>query len=361
MSSSNQQNNDKSSGHDAYFSRRVLITAGIILVMAGALYIIGHLSQLVLVILAGVLLGVLLDGLALRLSERFPLSRGVALAMIVVFIAAVLGGAGWFAGPRLADQVGQLTNRIPEAVEQIKLTLMERDWGKLIVENMPAPKEILPFGSQELISAEKAFSSVFSATVDVLIILFIGLYLAAAPGLYINNALRLLPKDRRGRMKEVIETVTRVLQRWLVGRLASMLVVGLLTGLGLWLIGVPLAVTLGLIAALMSFVPFIGPLLSTIPAALVALAKDPLLVVYVLIVFAIVQTLESYVITPLIQRRAVSLPPALLISIQILMGALFGTLGLFLATPTAVAVIVMVQMLYVEDILGDRTKILGTH
>jgi predicted PurR-regulated permease PerM len=138
-----------------------------------------------------------------------------------------------------------------------------------------------------------------------------------------------------------------------------MAVVGFLTAVGLWVAGIPLAFVLGLIAALLSFVPYIGPIASVVPAALVALAESPTKVLYVFIIYGVVQLLESYLITPLIQERAVSIPPAVLISAQVIMGILAGAIGVLMATPLAVVLIVLVQMLYLADVLGDPVSTLG--
>jgi len=138
-----------------------------------------------------------------------------------------------------------------------------------------------------------------------------------------------------------------------------MSVVGALTMLGLWIAGVPTPLALGLLAALLSFVPYVGPILSFIPAVLVALMVSLTKVFYVVLVFGAVQTLESYVITPLVQQRAVSMPPVILITAQIAMGVLAGATGVLLAAPLAIVVIVLLQMLYVEDVLGDSVRILG--
>jgi predicted PurR-regulated permease PerM len=192
-----------------------------------------------------------------------------------------------------------------------------------------------------------------------LVVIIIGLYAAATPTVYINGIVRLLPPSRRQRGRAVLRALGQALRWWLVGRIASMAVVGVLTAIGLWVAGVPLAFVLGLIAALLSFVPYIGPLAAVIPAALVALAEDPTKVIYVFALYGAVQLLESYLITPLIQERAVSIPPAVLIAAQVIMGVLAGAAGVLMATPLAVVLIVLVQMLYLEDVLGDSVSTLG--
>jgi predicted PurR-regulated permease PerM len=138
-----------------------------------------------------------------------------------------------------------------------------------------------------------------------------------------------------------------------------MTVVGLLTTLGLWIAGIPNPLALGLLAALLSFVPYVGPILSFVPAVLVALLVSLTKVIYVVVVFGLVQTLESYVVTPLVQQRAVSMPPVILITAQIAMGVIAGATGVLLAAPLAIVVIVLLQMLYVEDVLGDPIQVLG--
>ncbi len=138
-----------------------------------------------------------------------------------------------------------------------------------------------------------------------------------------------------------------------------MSVVGGLTTLGLWIAGVPTPLALGLLAAVLSFVPYVGPLLSFVPAVLVALMVSLTKGMYVVIVFGIVQMLESYVITPLVQQQAVSLPPVVLVTAQIAMGVLAGATGVLLAAPLAIVVIVLLQMLYVEEVLGDSVRVLG--
>jgi predicted PurR-regulated permease PerM len=132
-----------------------------------------------------------------------------------------------------------------------------------------------------------------------------------------------------------------------------MAVVGTTTTLGLWLLGVPLALTLGLLAALFGFVPYIGPLVAAIPALLLALMNGPQLALYVLLLYLTIQLIESYILTPIVEQQAVSLPPALTITVMLLLGVLVGGLGLALAAPLTACVLVLIKMLYVEDALGD--------
>jgi len=136
----------------------------------------------------------------------------------------------------------------------------------------------------------------------------------------------------------------------------AMSVVGVLTWLGLWLVGVPLAPILGLIAALLAFIPNIGPIIAAVPAVLLALSDGPTMALQVVGVYVAVQALESYAITPLIQQERVSLPPALIISTQLLMGVLFGVLGLALATPMAALGLTIIREAYVGRYLAGEAR-----
>ena len=145
-----------------------------------------------------------------------------------------------------------------------------------------------------------------------------------------------------------------MLRRWLVGQSLLAACVALLTGAGLMLLGAPFAIALGLLAGLMEFVPYIGPFVAAVPAILVGFAEGPQLALKIALLFLVIQMLESYVLAPLIQHKAVYLPPAAILFAQVLMGAIVGALGVAVATPLAAAVMVAVSMLYVEDALGDK-------
>jgi predicted PurR-regulated permease PerM len=140
-----------------------------------------------------------------------------------------------------------------------------------------------------------------------------------------------------------------------------MLIIAVATSLGLALLGVPLALVLGIIAGLLDFIPYIGPIMAGVPAVMLALSDSPTQALYVVLLFVGLQILEGYVVLPLIERRTVSLPPALTISMQVLLGSLFGLSGIALATPLAAVVTVLVAMLYVQDVLGDPVSTPASH
>lgn len=189
--------------------------------------------------------------------------------------------------------------------------------------------------------------------VDVIVILFVGIYFAVNPGMYLSGLVSLGPPPRRPRFAQIMEETAQTLRWWLAIRLVAMLVLGLLSGLGLWLLGVPMALTLGILAGVLAFVPFLGPLVALVPAVLLALVEAPIISLYVLGLFVSLQIFESYVLIPRLARRPVNLPIALILFAQVVMVYTVGVWGWIVATPLLVLVVTVIRLVYVEDILGE--------
>jgi len=198
------------------------------------------------------------------------------------------------------------------------------------------------------------FSTTFSILADVYVIVFLAVFIALQPKLYRAGLVMLVPKPGRGRAHEVLDKISDTLVKWVVGRLVSMLAVGVLTALGLWALGMPLVATLALFAGLVTFIPNIGPIISMIPALLLAFFHGgPTEALYVLLLYLGAQTLESVAVSPVVQLRLILMPPALIFVGQLVIGSFTGLLGLTLATPIVAIGMVLVKMLYVQDVLGD--------
>ena len=172
--------------------------------------------------------------------------------------------------------------------------------------------------------------------------------------------LRFAPAHR-ARGRQVCAALGQGLGWWLLGRAVTMISLGTLTTFALWLLGMPLALVLGILAGLLLFVPYLGSLAAAVPALLVALMESPAKALWVALVYTGLHLFEGYCITPFVQRRAVALPPGLLLAVQILSASLFGLGGVIFSTPLTVVAIILVQMLYVQDVLGEKVKVLGTH
>jgi predicted PurR-regulated permease PerM len=191
--------------------------------------------------------------------------------------------------------------------------------------------------------------SVFGAISAALIVLFFGVYFAVDPHTYVRLASRVAPEDRREETRQMFYETGDLLRRWLIGQGISMSVIGGLTYVGLTILGVPIAFGLALFAGLAGFLPYFGPIIGAVPMVLVAAGKSFDLALWVICLYAIIQFTESYLLTPLIQARAVSLPPVVVILNQLVLGALFGILGLAPATPLAAAVIVPLRRVFGAD------------
>jgi len=256
---------------------------------------------------------------------------------------------------QIADQAQRLMEELPEAAESLLKPLERFAWIQRLLDEPLRPEEIVLDQPGLIVTATGFVSSTFAALTAAGLVLFLAIFIGLDPQLYRRGILQLTPPRRRLRIAEVLDRLRHTLRWWLIAQFASMTVVGTLTGIGLALIGIPLAFILGVIAALLAFLPNIGPVLSVIPAAILALAQSPRQALYVILLYIGVQLLESNLITPLFQLKALSMPPALTLSVQILLGTLTGFLGILVAPPLCATAMVLVRALYIEDALGERT------
>lgn len=343
-----------------HFVQRVLITISLVTAVVLVLAFAWGAAEVLLVIFAGILLAVFLRGLGNWVSAHTPLSKGWALVAVILGLIALGGISGVLFAPSVNEQFAELTEQVPRAAGDLRERMTESALGSRLLEQAPAVDEATSQAGNLVTPVLGAFSTAFGALANAIIILFVGLYLAIDPGVYTGGLIRLIPLARRERAREVLHVLGYTLRRWLIGRILLMTVIGVLTTLGLWLIGIPLAVGLGVLAALLAFIPNIGPLIAAIPAVLLGLVDSSTTALYVIALYVGVQTIESYLFEPLVEQRTVSLPPVLVITSQVLLGLSFGALGLLLATPLFAVGLVLVKMLYVEDTLGDHEiEVLG--
>ena len=204
------------------------------------------------------------------------------------------------------------------------------------------------------------FKTTFGLVVNSLLIFFVGLFLAVSPGSYRDGVVRLFPRPRRERTREIMNEMGDTLWRWLIGRFGSMLVTGIGAGTLLAILGVPMAMSLGVVTALLTFIPNIGAAVALMLSVLFALPQGMTVVLVVVLGYLALQLIESYVVTPLIQQRQVSLPPALLISFQAIMGVLFGFLGAAVASPILAAAKVGIEQAYIKDALENGEDSAGS-
>jgi predicted PurR-regulated permease PerM len=321
------------------FIRRTFIVAGIAVLVVSILAVLSQMAYVLLLLFAAVLFAIFLDGLAEPLQRYFPLPQQTAASLVALAFIGLLALTGYLIGPSVGEQVMQLADRLPQAKAELKNALNDYTWGRSLISWLREQWQSAQTSPKQMImnGLTGAFPTLFGTLSDILIVMIMGFYLAFHPKPYVSGLLLLFPENRRARVAHALSATRNALLWWLIGRGASMLVVGVLTAVGLWLINMPLVLALSVLAALFSFVPFLGPIAAAVPAVLVGLVESPHHALNVVFVYAAVQFLESNFITPLIQVRAVTLLPAVLLSSQIFMGVLFGIFGLLLATPLMVA------------------------
>lgn len=316
-------------------------------------------ANVLLLVFACILFAILLFDLSCRVQKRLHLSRMPALSLVVVVLLGLLVAAGWLMAPQLAKQTGELTAAIPAAMQSVREALERNEFLRSLLQDLPSTDKIVSQLASMLPTAGLVFTGVLGALGNIAIIIFVGIYFAAQPHVYIEGIITLVPHRRRERVRQVLAEIGTTLGRWLVGKALAMVIVGSATGIGLALLGVPLALVLGVLAGLLDFIPYIGPIMAAVPAVLITLSDNQAQVVYVVLLFVAVQVMEGYLLLPLVEERSVSLPPALTIVMQVLLGALFGLAGVALATPLTAVLAVLVTMLYVQDVLGDEVRLPG--
>ncbi len=332
---------------------RVVETTLIVLALFVLAALLWFAADVLLLLFAAVLLATLLRAATNGVVHLTGAADGVALALVLLLALAALVGSGLILAPQVASQGPELVDNLGHAIDGLQRKLgiagvtQELTSGVKLKDLLPSPAGLLG-GATNIISAS------FGVVANAVIVVVIGIYLAADPDLYLRGVAHLVPRSRRQMTRELFETIGQTLRWWMVGQLVTMTTVGVLTYVGLRLLGVPLALILGLVVFLLTFVPFIGAIIAAIPVVLVAFSQGPTTGLYAFAVYSGIEMFEGYVLSPLVQRQSVSLPPALMIAAQVLLGVLLGVLGIALATPLTAMAMVAINRLYVKELLGDN-------
>ena len=347
---------------DNIFIKKVLTASGIVISILLLLLLIGSAFNVFLMIFAGALMATFFRSIGAWIRQRVRMPQSLSLLLSFIIVLGVLIGSGFLIAPRISSQFQQLQKKAPQGINKIKQDLKGTAVGDFILQKASGSSAgSMLKNDQVRHNIQKFFSTTFGVLGDIYIIFFFGIFFSVGPGIYRRGFSKLFPHKYQQRILEVLNYSGTALKKWLFGKILSMLVVGILTALGLWLLGIPLAFILGFLTGLLSFIPNFGPLIALIPAVAVSFTIGTSKALYVILVFAGIQALESNLITPYIQKRNISLPFAMILFSQVLLGVYTGALGLILATPLMVLVIVWVQMLYVHDVLHEDVKLLGQH
>lgn len=348
--------------HDANtraYIRQVTIATAIVAAVIMLFLFVWKAIDILLLIFAGILLSIILERMRDYLTEHTRLPAGPALAVVVILLLLIQGLGIMLLVPIIEEQVLILADQLPKSWQNIKDFVSQFGWGQELLDEITIPTDILKTNQTDMRMVTRIvgiFSSTLGALTSIIFILIVAIYLAAEPKVYINGFLRLLPISKRARAMQVMGRLGATIRWWLFGQTLSMLILGILTTLSLWLLDIPLALTLGLLTAIMTFIPNLGPIIAGTPTLLIAMVEGPMKAVYVAILYVVIQSVEGYFITPMVHRKIISIPPVFILSVQILLLTLIGFLGVVLAMPLVACLMVLVQMVYVEDILGDSME-----
>lgn len=381
---------NSSSRRSGWRTRDIARGTVIVLAVYAACRLVYAAHLLIFVAFLGTLLGLAVSSGADRL-QRWHIPRAAGAGLIVVGAVAILAGFGAWTGPTVRSQYRDLKQRLPEALAKLDNWIGQQQGGLIgtllseeqdstqVASSTQQNTDTLasPDGqSSDSLSNLKAIKqrivgqmsgvgryffpvihSTIAALGGIVLVFFLAIYTAASPEVYRRGILALIPKRAQARWEQVLATVATALRRWLTTQLVAMIAIGAVTTGALLLLHVRAALPLGILAGLLEFVPTIGPILSAVPSVAMAFVDSPGKAAAVGLAYVGIQFLENHLLIPLLMKEGVDIPPVLTILTQATMALVFGVMGLFIAVPLLVLAMVLVKMLYVEDVLGNSTAL----
>ncbi len=339
---------EKQLSPDGIIDRRVFRSTVIVIATLAAAYAIWRLADLLLLVFACGLFGLIFFNLAKVIADRTPLNFALSLTVAVIMILTALTGAFWFFGNSLAGEFAELGSRLPAAYNQLLVQLQQSPVGRDVIKRAA---EFAPSGQTVVNWVTTFVTSLGTILSAVAIVIIGGIYLAAQPRLYGRGVVILTPEAARGKLIHTFIAVAKALNAWLLGQGIGMIFVGVATTIGLSIIGLPAAPAIGLIAGLCEFVPYLGTIVVVIPSVILGFSESTSTGIWTLVVLIAVQQIQGNLVMPLLQSKMVELPPVLTIFGLVAAGVLLGPVGVILATPLIVVAMVVVKSVYVQS--GD--------
>ena len=335
---------EKTSSTHSEWARKVWIAGGILALIAVVLLLLQRTFNVWLLVLAGVLIAVFFRGLSHLICSKTRWKESVCLTVSILGTLVLFVLLIWIMGATVQSQADQLSKTLPGTIENAKNQLNQSAIGKKLVQKANDPQT----QKQGQALLQTFFKSTFGILGDLYVVLFLGIFFTVSPRLYRDGIVQLVPPRGKEKAKDVLEKLGVSLKKWLKGQLFAMFVVFLLTAAALGIMGIPMWLVLALIAGLLNFIPNFGPIIAMIPAVLVALSQSTSAALWVAGIYIAIQVLESNFITPMVQKKMVHIPPAMIIMAQLFIAPFSGGWGLVLATPLMVILMVVVQELYVK-------------
>lgn len=325
------------------FGRRLVL----VIVAGGIVFLLWELGTLCVLLFGAILMSVGLRSAARFFARKAHVGETVGLTVTVILLVATFGLAGWFFGSVVQAQVDQLFHTVPEGLRLLLAKAQQHPYARFAMDHFRSA-EISGMTGWAATNLASLISTVVGAIAVGIIMLFVAVFFAAEPGRYRQLAFRFFPGSRTALLAALFDRSGEILRRWLVGQLAVMLMIGVFTGIGLWLLGIESALALGLVGGLFCFVPYVGAILAAVPATLVALTQSPLDALAVIVMYAGVHFVEGNFLSPLIQERATELPPVLSLVSILAFNTLFGPAGVLVAVPMTLFILSALEVLYVE-------------
>jgi predicted PurR-regulated permease PerM len=322
------------------YSKRVAVTLALVILAL----LLWKMAPVFMLGFAGVVIAMVVRSVADPLSRKLHVNQTLAVAIVFAIFLLLIFGMGYFFGKQISAQATELWDAIRMSVEKAREKLEAMPVGSWLLENAGGAAD-----AESMTKVVLGTMTVFGGLADLVLVLFLSLYFAVDPRSYRNGFLLLLPAAAREKVGKALDASGKALRNWLMGQLVSMVIVGLLTTIGLWAVGVPLAIPLGILSAILDFVPLVGPLLAAIPGILVAFSQGPEIAAYAALVYLGVQFVEGNVVMPLVQKWAVHLPPVLGLLSIVAFGIVFGVMGILFAVPLTVVVVVLVKRLWIQN------------
>ncbi|GAB3931165.1 AI-2E family transporter [Mucilaginibacter myungsuensis] len=337
------------------YTEKVWQTVAIVALIVSVILIARVAFNVVLMIMAGCLIATYFHGVGDVVERRFKVSRQLAMVVSVVGTLSILALLLWFMGTTIQSQVEELSKTLPATINNVKAKLDESSIGHKILEGFSSTN------SKTMVdTAQSFFTTSFGVLGDLYIIMFLGIFFTSNPSMYKDGILLLVPKNRKLIGIHIMNRISTSLKGWLKGMMASIVLVTILITTGLTIMGIPVAMVLGLITGILEIVPNFGSVLAMIPGTLLALTVDTKTGIIVALIYITSQTITANIVNPLIQRKLIKLPPALTLISQLIMGVVSGPLGIILAVPMLAILMILIDELYVKKINPEGAKVPST-
>ncbi|MDP9079142.1 MAG: AI-2E family transporter [Bacteroidota bacterium] len=327
------------------YTEKVWHTVGIVAIVAILILIARVAFGVLLMALAGCLISVYFHGLGDVIQRKTKWKRSTCMIISIAGSFIILAFLLWFMGSKIQNQISALSDTLPQTIKDAKIKLAETPLGRKLLEATSGGNSDKLFAT-----ASQFFSTSFGVLGNMYIILFLGIFFTASPTMYKDGLILLIPPDHKDLTRNIINRVSISLKGWLKGTMLSMIMIIILLPIGLMIMGVPLALVLGLLAGILVIVPNFGSFAAMIPGVLLALTMGGDKAIIVALIYIGVQTLVQNIIAPIIQKKIINLPPALTIVGQLVMGVLGGAMGIIMAVPALVIVMILVDEVYVKKI-----------